>query len=175
MYTLKETRAMKKIVLILFVFILINSSLKADFYGNLDKRDNAGEQDIDKTYDRLSYPPLSKMLFQAYLHQENDDKKEINNILKNGYRDASYLLQKAFRYGAKKLYKPMPFFKRTKVITAMWEISQDFLQEANRSSHLWPIVMWSSISIASFIAGSYAQRQFEAWDDISGLISNCSI
>jgi len=147
-------------------------SEKTKFYTYLKEAADSRSTKEDVTYDRLSYPPLSKMLFDAYLHQNQGERKEIDEILQKGHRDTPYLLNRAFRYGAKKLHKPMSLFKRARVITAIWKISQDFSHEVNKPSRFWPIVFWSGISFGSFVGGCYVQNQFEPWDGFSRFVTS---
>jgi len=114
--------------------------------------------------EKLNYPNISKMLFEAYL---DNDRLRVKDIVESKKYSSHrlYLLERAFFYGTKNLVdKEMSYSDQLKCKSAIWSISQDFA-EANRPARWFPTVLWIGISTLSFLAGNYTQKKHKIWGE----------
>jgi len=153
-------------VLFFILFFSCISFSKGSGSGNLFFKSASSEDNDENKLDRMNYTQYAKMLFKAYMHQEGNDRTEIDDILKKCDKSRLYHLDRAFRYGTKTLSKGLNLHQRLLAERAIWNISQDFADE-NAPARWMTTVFWASISAGSFLVGSYAQRRFRTWDMVS--------
>jgi len=121
-------------------------------------------------FERLGYTGLSKQLFKAYFNQKSsDDRDDIEDILRQCRKSKLYHLERAFRYGIKKLRKPLVLNRRIKTEKAVWNISQDFAQ-VHGAPTLNKTIFKYSVATVLFASGCYFGETFHTWSDITGFI-----
>jgi len=148
-----------------------NFHIKADgFHEGGSKKEEEEKKESEKNLEKMNFTKVSKELFKAYLNQKGNDKTEINGILKKVRKSKLYHLDRAFRYGTQKLGKSVNLYKRLKLERAVWNISQDFACE-NRSIKIWPVTLWTVISVGSFLIGGYSQIRFKTLNSLTKLVA----